>query len=157
MEPKHDSTSSDMSLLERVNPIFHTAGMTLYGLAASGDEDAAMIIELLNQSSDARPSVTPISNTEDSLTGIQNLANAVFLEIRYRTVQAMAVQSDCAAIVDLPCGYTPRGIQMARIRRNYIGLDLPATIHDLDPVIKPLIQNENRSYVRYAALTAPDD
>lgn len=34
----------DLSLLERVNPVFNTAKTTLYHLAGSGDTDAATII-----------------------------------------------------------------------------------------------------------------
>ena len=136
------------SLLERVNPVFHTARMALSGLAMAGDRDAAMIADRLGMGSDDG------LKAEDPLIRLQNLANSVFLEIRYRTVGAIAGNSGCSTIVDLPCGYTPRGLQMMRQGRGYVGLDLPATIQDMDRVVMPLAKSENRTRIRYAAVDA---
>ncbi len=44
-----DLKPMDLSLLERVNPIYNTAKMSLCGLAMSGDRDAAAISEKLGQ------------------------------------------------------------------------------------------------------------
>ena len=41
------SLSLDQSLLEQINPVFNTAKMTLFQLAASGNKDAASISEKL--------------------------------------------------------------------------------------------------------------
>ena len=38
----------DQNLLERVNPVFNTAKMTVFQLAAAGVEDAARVAEKLN-------------------------------------------------------------------------------------------------------------
>ena len=38
----------DQSLLERVNPVFNTAKMTIFQLAAAGDQAAAAIAEKMN-------------------------------------------------------------------------------------------------------------
>ena len=38
----------DKNLLERVNPVFNTAKMTIFQLAATGDRDAAAIADKMN-------------------------------------------------------------------------------------------------------------
>ncbi len=40
-----DKTAVDYALLEKVNPVFNTAKMTLFQLAANGDRDAAALAE----------------------------------------------------------------------------------------------------------------
>ena len=40
----------DQTILERVNPVFNTAKMTIFQLAATGNKDAARIAEKLNLS-----------------------------------------------------------------------------------------------------------
>ncbi|MCR4590540.1 MAG: hypothetical protein K5668_06945 [Lachnospiraceae bacterium] len=139
----------DMSLLERVNPIYNTAKMTLCGLAQAGDRDAAVIIKKLGLTPEK-----PQDSAQDPLSAIQSQANAVFLEIRFRTMGALAENADCRTIVDLTCGYTPRGLQTARKGRRYIGLDLPATVSEMERVIMPLCDDEQRSLIKYASVDA---
>ena len=38
-----NEANMDFALLERVNPVFQTAKMTLFQLAANGDEDAIVL------------------------------------------------------------------------------------------------------------------
>lgn len=40
-----DKTAVDYALLEKVNPVFNTAKMTLFQLAANGDRDAAALVK----------------------------------------------------------------------------------------------------------------
>ena len=50
-------------------------------------------------------------------------------------------------ILDLGCGYTPRGIKLANSGIKYIGVDLPAVIDNLSPIIKDIIgENNNITY-----------
>ena len=153
MRTHQERKKTDKSLLERINPVFLTAKMALRGLATAGDHDAAAISEMLNLSFEKRNLVSDPSG-DDRLAVIQDLANAVFLEIRFRTVGIMAEKSDCSTIVDLPCGYTPRGLQFARKGWRYIGLDLPATVSEMERVIMPLVDEELRSLIKYTAVDA---
>ncbi len=139
----------DISLFERVNPIYNTAKMTLCGLALAGDRDAGIISEKLGLMSEEFH-----DSTSDPLYAIQTQANAVFLEIRFRTIGALAANTDCRIIADLPCGYTPRGLQAARKGQRYIGLDLPATVSEMEHVIMPLADDEQQSHIKYAAVDA---
>ncbi len=139
----------DMSLLERVNPVYNTAKMALGGLALSGDRDAVKIMERLGL-----PIETVKTDDADGLAAIQALANSVFLEIRFRTTGALAGEAGAQTIVDLPCGYTPRGLQFGRKGISYVGLDLPATIQDLQRIVMPLADENAPSAPRYAAVDA---
>lgn len=151
-----DRKPIDLSLLERVNPIYNTAKMSLCGLAMSGDRDAAAISEKLGLPSEMFQvsASDPDSSSPNQLAALQAQANAVFLEIRFRTTWALAENSGCRTIVDLPCGYTPRGLQAARANRSYIGLDLPATISEAEHVIMPMVDEDKRPLIRYAAVDA---
>ena len=155
-----DAETTDMSLLERVNPVYNTAKMALCGLAWAGDGDATAICEKLKINSAPKAGGKAEPDAGDPLAAIQNLANAVFLEIRFRTVGVMAEKEGSAGsadgftIVDLPCGYTPRGLQISQKNRRYIGLDLPATISEMEQVVMPLVRDEKKAFVRYAAVDA---
>ena len=43
-----DGIKIDQDLLERTNPIFNTARMTLFQLAAAGHDDAKVVAERMN-------------------------------------------------------------------------------------------------------------
>ena len=55
-------------------------------------------------------------------------------------------------IVDLPCGYTARGIKMSNSGRNYYGFDLPAVIETIAPAVAKI--NGGNEAIRYAAVDA---
>ncbi|MBQ3416516.1 MAG: STAS domain-containing protein [Ruminococcus sp.] len=139
----------DLSLLERVNPVFNTAKVTLFQLSGAGDTDAAAIAEKLGLTLEGT------HNTENStVLPEQLLAGIVNMEARFKTMSKLAEQSNCSVLVDLPCGYTPRAIQMSRKGLRFIGLDLPATISEAEPAILSLIEPEKREFVQFSAVDA---
>ena len=93
----------DQTLLERVNPVFNTAKMTIFQLSAAGDQDAIEIAKKLNLTFEQ----TQNSETTKAMPE-HMLAGTIMLETRYRTSAAMAEQTGCHTVVDLPCGYTLR-------------------------------------------------
>ena len=139
----------DLKILERVNPVFNTAKMCLYQLAMIGDKDAIAISEKLGLEKDETQNGTETAISEDQLK-----VSLAMMETRYRTMEAMEKAAGCRTIVDLPCGYTPRGIQLAGSGMNYVGLDLPATILEAEPVVLSLIEENNRKNVTYAGVDA---
>lgn len=139
----------DLKILERVNPVFNTAKMCLYQLAMIGDKDAIAISEKLGLEKDETQ-----NGTETAISENQLKVSLAMMETRYRTMEAMEKAAGCRTIVDLPCGYTPRGIQLAGSGMNYVGLDLPATILEAEPVVLSLIEENNRKNVTYAGVDA---
>lgn len=99
----------DLTLLERVNPVFNTAKVTLFQLSGTGDTDAAAIAEKLGLTLEVT------HNTENTtVLPEQLLAGTMCMETRFKTIAKLAEQSKCSVLVDLPCGYTPRAVQMSR-------------------------------------------
>ena len=117
-----DKTDVDYSLLEKVNPVFNTAKMTLFQLAANGSADAAVLAKSMGLTLEATQNST---NTKASPE--QVLGGTIMLETRYSTMTRLVEESGFTP-VDIPCGYTPRAIEFARKDLPYYGLDLPVVI-----------------------------
>ncbi|MBQ7589012.1 MAG: hypothetical protein IJT37_13405 [Lachnospiraceae bacterium] len=60
-----ESISVDFDTMERTNPIFNTAKMTLFQLAGAGDKDAAAIISKLGLSYDQTQNTESIKVPEE--------------------------------------------------------------------------------------------
>ena len=134
----------DHTVLERINPVFNTAKMTLFQLSYTGDQDAARIAKKLGLT---------MENTQQESTEEELLSNSIILETRFRTMGALAEKTGLTE-VDLPCGYTPRAIEFARKGIPFVGLDLPAAITEAEPAILSLIDENKRHLVRFAGVDA---
>jgi anti-anti-sigma factor len=139
----------DQNLLERVNPVFNTAKMTVFQLAAAGDKDAAEVAKKLNLTFEETQNSVSTTVASERMT-----TNVILVETRWRTCAAIAEETGCKTIVDLPCGYTPRAKAMAQKGIAYYGLDLPAAIREAEPVILPLIDESRRSLVHFCGVDA---
>ena len=139
----------DLTILERTNPVFNTAKMTLYQLSGTGDQDAAAIADALGLT---------LEETQNSATTTalpeQLLAGEITMDMRFNIMSRLAAESDCPVHVDLPCGYTPRAIQFARKGLRFVGLDLPAAIAEAEPAILSLIEPDRRRLVKFAGVDA---
>ena len=143
-----DDATVDYALLEKVNPVFNTAKMTLFQLAANGNTDAAALVRDMGLTLEAtQNSATTKASPEQVLGG------TIMLETRYRTMTRLAEESG-DTLVDLPCGYTPRAIEFAKKGLAYYGLDLPAVIQEAAEKIPELIPPEQKKLVRFRAVDA---
>ena len=139
----------DQNLLERVNPVFNTAKMTVFQLASTGEKDAAAIAERLNLTfEETQNSASSKASPEQMNTSL------IMLETRWRTSSAIALQTGCKTLVDLPCGYTPRAKEFAQKGIAYYGLDLPAAIAEAEPAILSLIDEDQRPLVHFCGVDA---
>ena len=139
----------DQSLLERVNPVFNTAKMTIFQLAAAGDQAAAAIAEKMNLTFEQTQNSASSTASPEQMT-----AALIVLETRYRTMEALAKKTGYRTIIDLPCGYTPRAITLSGEGIEYYGLDLPAAIAEAEPVITSLIDEDKRNTVHFCGVDA---
>lgn len=143
-----DAANVDSALLEKVNPVFQTAKMTLFQLAANGDADAASLAKGMGLTLEAtQNSSTTTASPEQVLGG------TVMLETRYATMARLTEESGFT-VVDLPCGYTPRAIAFAKKGFRYYGLDLPVVIREAKEQICALIPPERRELVRFREVDA---
>ena len=143
-----DNTAVDYTLLEKVNPVFNTAKMTLFQLAANGNRDAAALAKSMGLTLEA---TQDSANTKASPE--QVLGGTIMLEARYRTMACLAEGSGCT-LVDMPCGYTPRAIEFAGKGLPYYGLDLPVVIREASEKIRALIPAEQRDLARFREVDA---
>lgn len=135
-------------LLERTNPIFNTARMTLFQLAAAGHDDAQAVAERLNLTRE---------DTQDSKTvkadDVDLFINSVIMEVRYFTNGKLAKESGFT-VFDLPCGFTPRALEFAKSGNKYVGMDLPATINEVEPAIMSLLDEDEKKLVKFEGVDA---
>lgn len=139
----------DQNLLERVNPVFNTAKMTVFQLASAGVKDAASVAEKLGLSFEETQNSATTTVSPEQMT-----ANMILVETRWRTCATIAEESGCKTIVDLPCGYTPRAKAFSQKGIAYYGLDLPAAIAEAEPAVMSLIDEDKRSSVHFCGVDA---
>ncbi len=143
-----DDIKVDTELLERTNPIFNTAKMTLYQLAASGDEDAIRLVEKLGLTEDTQNSTTTTSDA------VKLLIESLLMDMRYHTIEKLAMEEGDFTEIDLPCGYLPKALRYTKAGHRFIGLDLPATISEIEPAINTLLNEEQKKMVKFAGVDA---
>ncbi|MBO6229609.1 MAG: STAS domain-containing protein [Ruminiclostridium sp.] len=144
-----DDIEVDAELLERANPIFNTAKMTLYQLAASGDEDSILMSKKLGLTEESTQNST--TTTSDA---VKLLMESLLMDMRYHTIEKLAMDEGDFTEVDLPCGYLPKALRYTRAGHKFVGLDLPATITEVEPVINSLLNDEQKKMVKFAGVDA---
>lgn len=111
------------NLYEEVNPVFNTAKMTLHSLVQAGVEGAAefekALLELEPEKSKFSPDEKVLS--EEPIEAINKFA----LELRYHVANREVVLAGNNNVLDLACGYTPRGQYLLSKGYRYVGGDLP--------------------------------
>ena len=127
-----------------VNPVFATAKGCLGLLKNTGIKEAAELAEQIDTT------VKGSANTPQEIRNIYMVSN----EARYHIGNILAKESDCDVIVDLPCGYVPRGIVVADMKKAFYGLDLPAVIEELEPAIMKIATEEQKKYLHFKAVDA---
>jgi anti-anti-sigma factor len=143
-----ETEKKDQALLEKTNPVFNTAKMTLFQMAQNGNPHAAAIVQNMGLTEDTQKSKSFSMRPEEEITF------RIVLETRYRTMGKLARESGFPVHVDLPCGYTPRAIETAEEGREYIGMDLPAVISDMSGIIPSLLDGQKQERVRFCAVDA---
>ena len=143
-----DDIKVDTELLERANPIFNTAKMTLYQLAASGDKDSMLMAEKLGLNESTQNSTTTTSDA------VKLLIESLLMDMRYHTIEKLAMDEGDFTEIDLPCGYLPKALRFTRAGHRFIGLDLPATIAEVEPVINTLLDDDQKKMVKFAGVDA---
>ena len=128
-------------LLEEVNPVFTTAQVCLLVMAEAGDPDAKQLGSMLGF--DRGISMVD----KDELTEMEKFQKMkaipgfmTTIEARFTASSNLFLRSGLRNILDLPCGYTPRGLQFARRGIPYYGFDLPAVIQVMDGACHRLYQ-----------------
>jgi anti-anti-sigma regulatory factor len=122
--------------------------MTLFQLAAAGHDDAKAVAEKLNLTQKDTQNSATVNVDKDDL-----FVNSIIMDVRYFTNGKLASQSGLT-VFDLPCGFTPRAIEFAKSGRKYVGMDLPATINEVEPAVMSLLDEEQKKLVSFEGVDA---
>ena len=139
---------NSQDLREIVNPVFNTAKSCVQLSAATGDKDAQQLLGALGF--ETFGAQAPKKNVPKEMhEQVKKLfpAYTILIETRFQSMNRLIEHRKDRKIVDLPCGYTSRGIRLSRQGRTYLGLDLPAVIDAIGPAVESLIgKNEAVTY-----------
>ena len=76
------------------------------------------------------------------------------MDMRYHTMEKMAMEEGEFTEVDLPCGYLPKALRFINAGHKFVGLDLPATIAEAKPAINALLNEKQRKMAKFAGVDA---
>jgi len=116
---------------EITNPVFNTAKMTSYFLAESGNEYAKKLVERTGFDKELAYGANPAFE-------VMVLPNTIGQDVRYEAVNRLVRLSGNKNILDLACGFSPRGLEMVKEGYNYHGGDLQMVVPVIEPIIKEL-------------------
>jgi len=127
-----------------VNPVFATAKGCLGLLKHTGIKEAVLLADEIDTN------VQGSSSTPPEVIRAYMVSN----EARYHIGNILAKESGCDVIVDLPCGYVPRGLAIADMKKTFYGFDLPAVIEEVEPVIRKIAAKDRQEYLNFRAVDA---
>ena len=133
----------EKQLIENANEAFQTAKLTSYWLMLAGLPEAVEYGKMIGLDREIDPSVIPYSEKMCFL-------NPIIHEIRYTSINYYIRKSGCRNVLDIACGYSPRGMLLAREGFHYVGADLPAVVDDLRDAVAGL----GLEYLTYRAVDA---
>ena len=110
------------------NRAFETAKLTTYWLYLARVPEALDFGRLIGLD---KMDVSQIPNSDEMCR-----LNPIVHEIRYKSINHYIRTSGCKHVLDIACGYSPRGLQLACEGYNYHGADLPTVAHDLAPIAR---------------------
>lgn len=120
-----------MDYRSMVNPTYLTAKSTVFMLAGAGNEDAKKMIAKMGMQDgltkgDGKQS--PFSETD-----VKALFSGVTLaiEARYASLSRILMSKKWGGLLDIACGYTPRGIFCNKAGISYRGLDVPVVAEEM--------------------------
>lgn len=124
-------------LQAKVNPVFTTGKGTASMLAAAGNKDAAAIVSKID--------MTGLGRGINPLPQEVQRAYVVGLQARYEISNNMIINADKPNVIDLPSGYTPRAVDMAKRGMHYYGFDLPVVADEVGPIIEGIMPDDLKS------------
>ena len=142
-------------LREEVNPVFTTAQVCLRINALMGDSDAQKLTKLLGFEDNLSASDTDDEMPQEMKEFVLHTMNrgfSIMVESRFASSSNLILKSGIKNVMDMPCGYTPRGVKFSRSGLRYFGLDLPAVIDAIGPASKEVIGNNDN--IVYQAVDA---
>lgn len=141
-----------MDYRSQVNPTYLTAKSTLFILAGAENEDAKRIIGVLGTQDELRHNSTKGNDGKPALSDADRKAlmagTATAIEARYEALSRYMRTKGYASLLDIACGYTPRSIYCAQAGIDYVGVDVPVVVEELQGMLERLgIEKEHPMYI----------
>ena len=140
---------NEQEIMKAVNPSYTTGKGCLMLLMAAGEPDAVKlganidISELMRNTNEVKN-----DSVQNEILGAYRIAH----DARYAVWNRIAQESDCATIVDLPCGYLPHGLAVSRMGKEYYGLELPVVVNEIKSAMETV--SDHDATIHYAAVDA---
>ena len=122
---------------ENTYAVSDTAYLNLDWLAGAGNEDAATILKLIGNRTIAVDSSLP------DFKRINNM-NQTLRRINYDALNLYCLANGYTEIMELGCGYSPRGIYMCERGKNYTGCDFASVVRDMRKLTSYLTPQEKK-------------
>ena len=134
------------SIRHEVNPVFTTAQGCVRVMADLGDEDSKHLVGRLDF--DAKKNSSATTDEVDTFNKAKNIPGfPETIEVRFLCSNKLIEDLGYRYVLDIPCGYTSRGLKLSREDIRYYGCDLPAVIEAVEPAVKSAVNdNGNISY-----------
>lgn len=118
---------------ETANPVIDTARLTISQLAAAGVREATDLADMFG--------LKEFMNNY-RVTGDTVYPFAVIQEARYSFINRYVEDSGFANIMDVGCGFSPRGLVMARKGLRYLGCDLESAVNAMSGIVRRVNESE---------------
>ena len=142
------------TLHKEVNPVFLTARSCLKISAKNGDANAQKLLDVLNFGPLQTDKAVNLPEKFESILKQLMLGFSVIIEMRFETTENYFKRSGFQQLMDLPCGYTSRGLRLAGNGFKYYGCDLPVVIDELLPAVTNFLSTEALKLIRYSSVDA---
>ncbi|MCR5486817.1 MAG: STAS domain-containing protein [Lachnospiraceae bacterium] len=128
-----------IKIFEEVNPIFTTAQSCLRTFAGLGDRDSILLAGQLGFNNEGKADADNL--TPEMKEFLEHKAAPGFkamIEARFLCSNQIIKDFGYKQVLDLPCGYTPRGIKLSQSDVKYYGCDLPVVIRAMMPAFESI-------------------
>lgn len=129
--------------VEKTNPVIDTARLTLSQLAAAGVEEAKDLAGYLGLS---QAMEGYYATTDQKMV----LTNSVIQESRYAFMNRCFFADGNQNVIDIACGFSPRGLMTAKCGKNYLGLDLESAVETMSGVARTVTEEGVPGTLRYS-------
>lgn len=119
-----------------------TAYLTLYWLSISGNEKAELLYNRANVD------FTDFLSRDEDFEKIK-AANREYQKLRHDSLNDYVFDNRYKAVIDIACGYSPRGLELSEAGIAYVGCDFKSVTDSMKSLTADCITGEQKQYLSY--------
>ncbi len=136
--------SNMLNAADTKHAVSDTAYITLYWLASAGNDKAKLILEHADKELLAGLGK---ANDFDRI----KVVNKEYQKLRYDSLNRYVLDNNYREVMDLACGYSPRGLELSESEITYIGGDFPSVVKDMQSLTDSCAAAYQKKYLKYKA------